>query len=58
MINRRKKCYTEDGRLCAAAFVHEGVTYFDCTSPRSPDGNLKNKEWCYVDIGVKGRNWG
>ena len=58
MINRRKKRYTVDGRHCAAAFVQDGVTYFDCTAARSPDGGLTNKEWCYVDIGVKGKNWG
>ena len=58
MINRRKKRYTDDGRQCAAAFVQDGVTYFDCTAARAPDGSLKNKEWCYVDIGVKGKNWG
>lgn len=29
---------TIDGRLCAAAFVHEGQTYTDCTDARSPDG--------------------
>lgn len=29
---------TLDGRLCAAAFVHEGQTYTDCTDARSPDG--------------------
>ncbi|KAL8447874.1 hypothetical protein Emed_004169 [Eimeria media] len=29
---------TVDGRLCAAAFVHEGQTYTDCTDARSPDG--------------------
>lgn len=29
---------TVDGRLCAAAFVHEAQTYTDCTDARSPDG--------------------
>ena len=58
MINRRKKRYTDDGRQCAAAFVQDSVTYVDCTAARSPDGALKNKEWCYVDFGAKGKNWG
>jgi predicted nuclease with TOPRIM domain len=57
LVERRKKRYTEDGRLCAAAFVQDGVTYFDCTSARAPDGSLKNREWCYVEIGTKGSSW-
>lgn len=57
LVERRKKRFTEDGRLCAAAFVQDGVTYFDCTSARAPDGSSKNKEWCYVEIGSKGSSW-
>lgn len=29
---------TIDGRLCAAAFVHDGQTFTDCTNVRSPEG--------------------
>jgi hypothetical protein len=52
--NRKKKRYTEDGRLCSNAFAQEGQTFFDCTSTRSPDGQNKHKEWCYVDASEKG----
>jgi hypothetical protein len=52
--NRSKKRYTEDGRPCASAFAQDGQTFFDCTSTRSPDGQNKNKEWCYVDASAKG----
>ena len=52
--SRKRKRYTQDGRLCASAFVQDGKTYFDCTSTRSPDGEMKNKEWCYVDPEAKG----
>lgn len=56
--NRRKKRYTQDGRLCASAFAQDGQSYFDCTTNRSPDGLLLNQEWCYVDEGAKGdRPW-
>jgi hypothetical protein len=51
---RKKKRYTEDGRLCASAFAQDGQTFFDCTATRSPDGQNKNKEWCYVDASAKG----
>ncbi len=26
------------------------MTYFDCTSAKSPDGKDKKQEWCYIDI--------
>ncbi len=52
--SRRKKRYTEDGRLCSSAFAQDGQTFFDCTATRSPDGQNKNKEWCYVDASAKG----
>ena len=52
--SKKRKRYTQDGRMCASAFVQDGKTFFDCTSTRSPDGELKNKEWCYVDPGAKG----
>jgi len=57
-FNGRKRRYTEDGRLCAAAFSQNGQTFYDCTSTRSPDGQLKNREWCYVNPGEKGTKWG
>jgi len=52
--SKKRKRYTQDGRICAAAFVQDGKTFFDCTSTRSPDGELKNREWCYVDPTQKG----
>ncbi|KAL8453847.1 hypothetical protein Emag_001655 [Eimeria magna] len=45
---------TVDGRLCAAAFVHEGQTYTDCTDARSPDG-VTGREWCYVEVQLLGK---
>ncbi|XP_026193807.1 uncharacterized protein LOC34618352 [Cyclospora cayetanensis] len=45
---------TIDGRLCAAAFVHEGQTYTDCTDARSPDGTT-GREWCYVEVQLLGK---
>ena len=54
----RKKRMTQDGRTCSQAFVQDGKTYFDCTNARSPDGQMKNKEWCYVDSATSGvKNW-
>ena len=54
----RKKRSTQDGRFCSQAFVQDGKTYFDCTNARSPDGQMKNKEWCYVDSSHQGvKNW-
>ena len=46
LTSSKKKRYTEDGRVCARAFMQEGKTYTDCTSSRSPDGQMKQKEWC------------
>lgn len=57
MLNGRRRRYTVDGRSCAGAFVQNGHTYYDCTNSRSPDGLVKNKEWCYVNPGEKGKNW-
>jgi hypothetical protein len=51
---KKRKRYTEDGRLCATAYVQDGQTFFDCTPSRSPDGQMKNKEWCYVDAKERG----
>jgi hypothetical protein len=49
-VNTQKKSrWTQDGRMCARAFVQDGETYFDCTKSRSPDGVMGGKEWCYVE---------
>jgi hypothetical protein len=54
---RRRK--TQDGRYCAKAFVSEQKTYFDCTKAKTPDGEITDNEWCYVDeIYTEFRNWG
>ncbi|SBT70213.1 hypothetical protein PMLGA01_020008500, partial [Plasmodium malariae] len=34
---RQQHRKTLDGRLCAAAFLHDDQTYTDCTSAPSPD---------------------
>merc|ERR1711972_1062075 len=39
---------TTDGRLCAAAFVHNDVAYTNCASTTAPDGTV-GAEWCYVE---------
>ena len=57
MKNGKKRRYTLDGRSCASAFVQDGKTYNDCTNTRSPDGQIKNQEWCYVDPGQEGKIW-
>lgn len=41
---RRQYRKTIDGRLCAAAFVQDGVTYTDCTIARAPNGNTGFKK--------------
>lgn len=40
-----------DGRLCAAAFVQNDVTYTGCTVARAPDGTSGNCFSC-VDVEV------
>merc|ERR1719238_102848 len=39
---------TLDGRLCAAAYVHNSQAYTDCTSAANPSG-VSGREWCYVE---------
>jgi len=39
---------TMDGRLCAAAYVHDSQAFSDCTSAVDP-GGASGKEWCYVE---------
>lgn len=53
---RRK---VQDGRLCAKAFVSNQKTFFDCTKTRTPDGDITESEWCYVDpMYTDDRKWG
>ncbi|ESS33462.1 PA14 domain-containing protein [Toxoplasma gondii VEG] len=50
---------TIDGRLCAAAFVQDNVTYTDCTDSKAPDGTV-GRMWCYVEVQLLGkgiRDW-
>ncbi|PFH33369.1 PA14 domain-containing protein [Besnoitia besnoiti] len=50
---------TTDGRLCAAAFVQDNVTYTDCTNSKAPDGTI-GRPWCYVEVQLLGkgsRDW-
>ncbi|VWU51716.1 LCCL domain-containing protein [Hepatocystis sp. ex Piliocolobus tephrosceles] len=56
---RQQHRKTLDGRLCAAAFLHDDHTYTDCTIVTSPDGT-SGREWCYVDVQLLGkgsRDW-
>ncbi|CRG93344.1 LCCL domain-containing protein, putative [Plasmodium gallinaceum] len=56
---RQQHRKTLDGRLCAAAFLHDDQTYTDCTDATSPDGT-SGKEWCYVEVQLLGkgsRDW-
>lgn len=39
---------TTDGRLCAAAYVHNSQAFTDCTSAANPDGT-SGREWCFVE---------
>merc|ERR1719506_2580238 len=39
---------TIDGRLCAAAYVHNSQAFTDCTSAANPDGT-SGREWCFVE---------
>ena len=39
--------------------MSESKTYFDCTKSKTPNGDLVDKEWCYVDpIYNDGKPWG
>ncbi|SCL96192.1 LCCL domain-containing protein [Plasmodium chabaudi chabaudi] len=56
---RQQHRRTLDGRLCAAAFLHDDQTYTDCASATSPDGTT-GREWCYVEVQLLGkgeRDW-
>merc|ERR1719313_18463 len=51
---------TKDGRLCAAAYVHNSQAFTDCTSAPNPDG-VTGTEWCFVEEQVAsagGASWG
>merc|ERR1712083_52100 len=39
---------TTDGRLCAAAYVHNSQAFTDCTSAANPDG-VSGRDWCYIE---------
>merc|ERR1711907_32790 len=39
---------TIDGRLCAAAYVHNSQAFTDCTAAPNPDG-VSGREWYYVE---------
>ena len=55
---QKRKRYTKDGRKCAENFVQDGKVYGDCTTSKSPDGQIKNEEWCYVEAPEKGaKQW-
>ncbi|GAW79088.1 LCCL domain-containing protein [Plasmodium gonderi] len=56
---RQQHRKTLDGRLCAAAFLHDDQTYTNCTNATSPDGTT-GREWCYVEVQLLGkgsRDW-
>ena len=39
---------SEDGRLCAAAFVQNRKSYTGCTDAPNPSGE-SGRPWCYVE---------
>ena len=45
---RQQHRRTNDGRLCAAAFVHDHQTYTQCTDVTNA-ANVSGREWCYVE---------
>ncbi|KYO03734.1 LCCL domain-containing protein [Plasmodium gaboni] len=56
---RQQHRKTLDGRLCAAAFLHDDQTYTNCSTSLSPDGT-SGREWCYVEVQLLGkgsRDW-
>ncbi|AFZ81278.1 hypothetical protein BEWA_006870 [Theileria equi strain WA] len=56
--NRARR--TEDGHLCAAAFVERDQVYTDCTLEVAPDGTT-GREWCYLEAQLTGKlekDWG
>ncbi|CAD7935787.1 unnamed protein product [Amoebophrya sp. A120] len=60
---------TEDGRLCAAAFIQDQQPFTNCTDIAAPTPSAENvvgREWCYVEAqllnkpvnGEPAPNWG
>ena len=43
---------SEDGRLCAAAFVQNRRSYTGCTDAPNPSGE-SGRPWCYVEPQVR-----
>ena len=48
------KAVSEDGRLCAAAFVQNRRSYTGCTDAPNPSGE-SGRPWCYVEAQVRER---
>ncbi|CAD7930813.1 unnamed protein product [Amoebophrya sp. A25] len=52
---RQQHRRTEDGRLCAAAFIQDQQPFTNCTDIAAPTANAENvvgREWCYVEAQV------
>ena len=47
-----ERCFAEDGRLCAAAFVQNRKSYTGCTDAANPAGE-SGRPWCYVEAQVR-----
>mmetsp|Transcript_126537 Transcript_126537/g.219374 ORF Transcript_126537/g.219374 Transcript_126537/m.219374 type:complete len:209 (+) Transcript_126537:19-645(+) len=58
---RQQHRKTEEGHLCAAAFVQNRQTYTGCTDAPTPDGD-SGKPWCYLEPEIVGnpdiKPWG
>eukprot|EP00397_Hematodinium_sp_SG-2012_P066662 GEMP01100664.1.p1 GENE.GEMP01100664.1~~GEMP01100664.1.p1 ORF type:complete len:147 (+),score=33.99 GEMP01100664.1:129-569(+) len=59
---RQQHRRTIDGRLCAAAFVQDKMTFTNCADIASP-GGVAGKPWCYVEPQLLNQsaglaNWG
>lgn len=48
LMHNKKKRYTENGKVCAPTFTHEGKTYDDCTRVKTPDQQEAAQDWCYI----------
>mmetsp|Transcript_25819 Transcript_25819/g.65091 ORF Transcript_25819/g.65091 Transcript_25819/m.65091 type:complete len:236 (+) Transcript_25819:268-975(+) len=66
---RQQHRRTEDGRLCAAAFIQDQQPFTNCTDIAAPTPSAENvvgREWCYVEAqllnqpvnGEPAPNWG
>ena len=47
---------SEDGRLCAAAFVQDRRSYTGCTDAPNPSGG-SGRAWCYVEAQACSASW-